>query len=86
MSGVKIVESKFGRLDGQDVKRYVLQRGDEFEVSLISYGASIQSVRVKDKNNKLVNVALGFDTLEGSYINMYSFFRLFIYLFIHLIG
>lgn len=65
MSNIKIVESKFGRVDGQDVKRYVLKRGDEFEVALISYGATIQSVRIKDKNNEMTSVALGFDSLQG---------------------
>lgn len=65
MSNIKIVESKFGRVDGQDVKRYVLKRGDEFEVALISYGAAIQSVRIKDKNNEMTSVALGFDSLQG---------------------
>lgn len=65
MSEIKIVESKFGRLEGQDVKRYVLKRGDDFEVALISYGASIQSIRVKDKNQKPVSVVLGHDNLEG---------------------
>lgn len=65
MSSVTVVESKFGRIDGHDVMRYVLKRGDQLEIALISYGASIQSVKIKDKNNKLVSVALGFDSIQG---------------------
>lgn len=63
---VEVVESKLGRFEGQDVKRYLIRRGDEFEVALISYGAGIQSVKIKDKTQKLVSVALGFDSAEGT--------------------
>ena len=66
---VDVVESKLGRFEGQDVKGYLIRRGDEFEVALISYGAGIQSVKIKDKNQKLVSVALGFDSVEGSLIS-----------------
>lgn len=66
MSQIKIEEMKFGRLsDGQEVKKYILRNKNDFEVSLISYGAAIQAIKVKDKNQKLINVVLGFETIEG---------------------
>lgn len=44
--------------------KYVLKNHNDFEVVLLSYGAILQAMKTKDRNNKLVNVVLGFDTLE----------------------
>lgn len=66
MDEIKIEESVFGKLaDKQVVKKYTMTNKNGFSVSLISYGATIQSVFVKDKSGKLVNIALGFETIEG---------------------
>lgn len=69
MSQIKVIETKFGKLaDGQQVKKYTIQNTkNDFEFSVISYGAAIQSVKVKDKNDKLTSVVLGFDTIEGKF-------------------
>jgi aldose 1-epimerase len=65
---VLIEEVEFGKLaNGEQVKLFKLRNKNDFQLNLISYGASIQSVLVKDKESKLINVALGFDTLEGAY-------------------
>jgi len=42
-----------------------LKNKNEFELNLISFGATIQSIKVKDKNNVLTDVSLGFDNIEG---------------------
>ena len=69
MGDIIIEESVFGQLsDGQQVKRFLVKNKKDFSFSVISFGAAIQSINVKDKNNKLVNVALGFETLEGKFI------------------
>lgn len=63
---VDVSVSSFGRLkSGEEVKKYTLVNANSFEVSVISFGASIQSVVLKDKNGKPLNVALGFDSIEG---------------------
>ena len=62
---IKIIESNFGKCEGQDVKRFTIKNNNDFEVNLISYGASIQSIKLKDKNGKLINLVLGLDHLEG---------------------
>ncbi len=63
---VKVQANYFGRLaNGEEVTRYTLTNGKNFEVNVISYGASIQSILMHDKNQKLLNLALGFDSLEG---------------------
>lgn len=67
MSEISIEESLFGRLSNkQEVKKYTLTNKNGFSFSVISYGASIQSINVKDKDGKLRSVALGLNTLEGT--------------------
>lgn len=67
MDKILVEESQFGRLpDRQVVKKYTMTNKNGFAVSLISYGATIQSVWVKDKNGQKINIALGFDTIEGN--------------------
>jgi len=70
-NSVKIEESIFGKLTDESqelktVKKFVLTNTSSgFSVSLISYGATIQAIHVRDKSGKLTNVALGFDSLQG---------------------
>ena len=66
MSNIQVEEENFGRLkDGQLVKKYTLTNSESnFTVALISYGATIQSVQLNDKDNKSTNVILGFDTIQ----------------------
>lgn len=55
----------FGRLkDGRVVDRYLL-RNDVLEVGLLSYGATLQSLSTPDREGRLRDVVLGFDTLSG---------------------
>jgi len=71
---ILIEETEFGKLtNGEQVKLFKLKNQNDFQLNLITYGASIQSILVKDKEKKLVNVALGFDTLEGIFVqHLYS--------------
>jgi aldose 1-epimerase len=68
MSGsiVLIEESIFGVLsNGEQVKRYILKNKlNDFSFTVISFGASIQSINIIDKDNNLINVACGYDKLE----------------------
>lgn len=60
---VKVNAVSFGHLtSGEEVTKYTLINKNNFEVSVISYGATIQSILLPDKN---LNVALGFETLKG---------------------
>ncbi len=72
-AGIQISESAFGKLsDGQLAKKYTLSNRNGFSFSVISLGASLQAINVPDKNNQLVNVALGFDNIQGlrSWLNL----------------
>ncbi len=65
-SKLKITENTFGTIQDRDiVKKYSLKNANHFELDLISFGASIKSIHIKDKNRYLTNVVLGFTTLEG---------------------
>ncbi|CAF1002336.1 unnamed protein product [Adineta steineri] len=74
MAGVKITESLFGVTKNKnEIKKYTLSTSDGFEVSLIDYGAIIQSIRQPDKQNQIAEITLGYDTLEG-YVDDQCFF------------
>lgn len=54
----------FGRMpDGTAVERYTLRAG-ALSCGVITFGGSLQSLRVPDRTGKPVDVLLGFDTLE----------------------
>lgn len=63
----------FGRTrEGDEVVQYTLQAG-LVTVQLISYGATLSSVRIPDRKGVVDDVTLGFDTLEG-YLNPHPYF------------
>ena len=54
----------FGNLkNGENIYKYLLANGS-CEIEVISYGGIITSIKVPDKNNNLIDVALGFETLD----------------------
>ena len=53
--------SAFGTLEGQEVSLVTL-RNETMEVELVSLGAAIRSIRVPDREGRLVDVCLGYDT------------------------
>ncbi|CAF4101924.1 unnamed protein product [Rotaria sordida] len=74
MATVKITESLFGITKNQnEIKKYTLSTSDGFEVALINYGATIQSIRQPDKYNQITEITLGYDNLQG-YIDDKCFF------------
>ncbi len=59
-----ITSSPFGEFDGQPVDLYTLTNANGMEVSIMTYGGIVQSIRVPDRNGEMANVALGFATLD----------------------
>jgi aldose 1-epimerase len=58
--------STFGKLpDGTPVEAFTLVNRQGVELRLSEYGAAILSLRAPDRDGRLVDVVLGFDTLEG---------------------
>jgi aldose 1-epimerase len=64
--GTSISREPFGLLaDGRLVERYTLARDNCIEISVLTYGGIIQSLRVPDWLGNRANVVLGFESLEG---------------------
>jgi aldose 1-epimerase len=62
----KVQVSEFGKTsDGVSVSRYVLTNEQGVEAVVISYGATLVSLKVPDRAGKSADVVLGYDTVEG---------------------
>ena len=62
-------KTSFGKtLEGEAVDLYVLTNKRGMEVAITNYGGALVSIKVPDRNGKLGDVVLGYDSLEG-YIN-----------------
>jgi len=62
-------KSSFGKTaEGEAVDLYVLTNKNGMEVSIITYGGAVVSIKVPDKNGKIGDVVLGYDSLDG-YLN-----------------
>lgn len=64
--GPTVHTSNFGHLpDGREVQLFVCTNANRYILALTDYGATVVALRVPDRQGKLANVTLGFDTLEG---------------------
>lgn len=63
---MSIKSAPFGKSpDGQTITRYTMTNHSGASVSILDYGGIIQSILVPDRDGKLADVALGFDTVDG---------------------
>src|SRR5215470_9450270 len=61
----QVSKQPFGKTpDGTPVDIYTLKSG-ELEARVITYGGIIQSLKVPDKDGKIADVVLGFDSIDG---------------------
>ena len=51
--------------DGKDVYSYCITNKNSVSATLITYGGTLQSFRIKDKHNNTKDILVGFDTVEG---------------------
>jgi len=62
----KVQTSAFGRTSaGVSVSRYTLTNNKGAEAVVISYGATLVSLKVPDRTGKSADVVLGYDTVDG---------------------
>jgi aldose 1-epimerase len=65
-SSRRVQTSDFGKTsEGISVYRYVLTNNKGAEAVVISYGATLVSLKVPDRSGKPADVVLGYDTLDG---------------------
>ena len=58
-----ISKASFGTADGKQVEIYTLSNKNGMEARIMTYGGTVVSLRVPDKNGKLGDVVLGYDSL-----------------------
>ena len=63
-----ISSQAWGAFNGQPVSLYTLNSGNQMAVKITNFGATVQSMWVPDRTGKVVNVNLGFSTLDD-YVN-----------------
>jgi aldose 1-epimerase len=69
-----MTKTVFGRLpDGREVFQYTLTSRSGVTAQIINYGATVRSLGVPDRNGKMDDVVLGYDSLQ-SYIDGASYF------------
>ncbi|HEY9165776.1 MAG TPA: aldose epimerase family protein [Candidatus Kryptonia bacterium] len=69
-----IEKSPFGKLsDGREAHLFTLKNASGMTVKITDYGASVVSVLVPDRNGKVSDVALGYDSV-GGYENGKAYF------------
>jgi aldose 1-epimerase len=62
----KVQTSDFGKTsEGVSVSRYVLTNKKGVEAVVISYGATLVSLKVPDRAGKAADIVLGYDTVDG---------------------
>ena len=73
-SKTAIKREPFGKMpDGKAVERFTVTNANGVEMKAISYGGIITALRVPDRNGKLDDIVLGFDSLEP-YLTQPTFF------------
>ncbi len=71
---MSISTDSFGKTpDGQRVALYTLTNANGIRARITNYGAILVSLEMPDKNGKLADITLGFDTLDG-YIPRHPYF------------
>ncbi|HVO39737.1 MAG TPA: aldose epimerase family protein [Spirochaetia bacterium] len=69
---VTLAQRVFGRTqEGDEIVQFTLEAGP-VSVQLLSYGATLSSVKIPDRTGKVDEVTPGFDTLEG-YLNPHPY-------------
>jgi aldose 1-epimerase len=65
-AGLSSQHGAFGATaDGTPVEKYTLRNSHGVEASIITYGATLQSLKVPDKTGKADDIVLGFDDVQG---------------------
>ena len=74
----KITSEPFGNTkSGKAITKFTLENDNGMRVCIISFACAVQSVFVPDRNGKLKDVVLGYDTVSG-YENDKAYFGMFV--------
>lgn len=59
-----ITKIPYGEVEGQKIYQYTLKNSNGMQAKVINYGATITDIITPDKNGKMGDVVLGFDSLK----------------------
>ena len=62
---VGITEKPFGNTEGQAITEYTLTNANGMQLGVINYGGTITKLTAPDKDGKLGDVVLGYESLDG---------------------
>jgi len=68
-----VKKESFGKVEGRGVELYTLTNKKGAEAKITTYGATVVSLKVPDRNGKFDDVVLGFDDIDG-YLKGSSYF------------
>ena len=64
-AGEPITQAPFGQADGQQIELYRLTNAHGIEARIMTYGATLVSLKTPDRTGAMQNIILGFDTLTA---------------------
>jgi len=64
-SKFSVAEDGYGEVDGEKITQYTLTNPSGMIVKIINYGGTVTDIIVPDKDGKMGNVVLGYDSLAG---------------------
>ncbi|GKW45924.1 aldose epimerase family protein [Planococcus sp. NCCP-2050] len=69
---MKVEEKVIGTVEGEAVKAFTVSNSNGVEATFLEWGCAIQEIRVPDREGKVENVVLGYETLD-EYVNDQAF-------------
>jgi aldose 1-epimerase len=60
-----VIEDAYGEVEGAKITQYTLTNPNGMSVKIINYGGTVTDIMAPDKNGKMGNVVLGYDSLAG---------------------
>src|ERR1044071_6046578 len=70
---VSITRAGFGSVRGANVELFTLVNANGLRMSMSTYGGIVTSLEIPDRDGRLDDVVLGFDTVEG-YVSSSPYF------------
>lgn len=70
---MSVTKSVFGKTaNGEEVYAFTIENNNGMKICCITFGATLQSAIIKDKNDTEIDVLVGFDDMDG-FINRHDF-------------
>ncbi|MGP1994322.1 aldose epimerase family protein [Zobellia laminariae] len=69
---MKTTQTDFGVLEGEAIYQYILENDNGVSVKISTYGATITSILLPNKDGKIEEIVCGFDTFENYFSDAYK--------------